>query len=120
MPADTGPTYAALGCTWRFLVTSEEATGSYTTMEIGVPPGVGPSLHVHEREEEQFYVLEGALTYQVGDDTIQASQGDFIHIPRGMPHGFTCGDEHARVLATFGPGTGIEQHFKDVGEIITA
>jgi quercetin dioxygenase-like cupin family protein len=120
VPADTGPVYEGLGCTWRFLVTSEQAGGSYTTMEIGVPPGVGPGLHVHDREEEQFYVLEGELTYRVGEETIRASVGDFIHIPRHTPHGFTCGETPARVLTTFGPGTGIDDDFKSVSAVSAA
>jgi quercetin dioxygenase-like cupin family protein len=117
--ANTGPLYEALGCTWRFLVSSGEANGNYTTMEIGVPPGVGPSLHLHELEEEQFYVIEGELDYEVGDDAFRACGGDFIHIPRGTLHGFkNVGATPAKLLATFGPGTGVETTFRDAGELI--
>ncbi len=116
VPADTGPLYDAFGCTWRFLVASSEANGSYTTMEIGVPPGVGPGLHLHEAEEEQFYVVEGELDYHVGDEAFTARAGDFIHIPRQTLHGFTnVGGEPAKLVATFGPGTGIEAVFREAG-----
>ncbi len=48
-------------------------------------------MHWHEAEEEQFYVLEGKLTYWIGDHIFQVSAGDFIHIPRQTPHRFTGG-----------------------------
>ena len=63
--AGTGPAYWTAGCMFRFLVSSEEAGGSYTTMEITVPPGEGANPHFHPNEEEQFYVLCGELTYEV-------------------------------------------------------
>ena len=121
VPADTGPLYEALGCTWRFLVSSDQAGGSYTTMEIGVPPSVGPDLHLHEIEDEQFYVIDGELDYQVGESSFRASSGDFIHIPRRTLHGFTnVGSTPAKLLATFGPGTGLEEHFRAAGQQIAA
>ncbi len=90
-------------------------------MEIGVPPGVGPSLHLHETEEEQFYVIDGELDYQVGDESFRASSGDFVHIPRGTLHRFTnAGSRPAKLLATFGPGTGLEEAFRSAGEQIAA
>lgn len=118
VPARTGPAYWTLGSMWRFLVTSEEAGGSYSTMELTVPPGEGANRHHHDDAEEQFYVLEGNVTFWVGDQTIEASPGDFIHIPRGTVHSFENGTTHARLLATFGPGTGVEKIFQEHGELL--
>ncbi|MEX0801570.1 MAG: cupin domain-containing protein [Dehalococcoidia bacterium] len=103
---------------FRFLVTSEQASGSYTTMELTVPPGEGANPHHHDEAEEQFYVLEGEVTFWVADRTIQASSGDFIHIPRGTVHSFENGTTYAKLLATFGPGTGIEKLFQEEGELL--
>lgn len=98
---------------FRFLVSSEEAGGSYTTMEITVPPGEGANPHFHPNEEEQFYVLCGELTYEVDGETIRVGSGDFVHIPRGAVHSFKNEADQAKLLATFGPGTGIERAFLD-------
>ena len=119
VPAGTGPAYRVYGCVFRFLVSSEEAGGSYTTMEITVPPGAGANMHVHDGEEEQFYILQGELTYWIGDDTIEASTGDLIHIPRGTLHGFKNKQTPAKLLATFSPATGIEILFQQDGELIS-
>lgn len=97
-------------CLFTVLVTGEESGGSYTTMELLIPPGKGPGLHFHPAEEEQFYVLEGRLTYWIGEHTFHVSAGDFLHIPRQTPHGFTNSDQPAKLLATFGPA-GPEQQF---------
>ena len=82
VPARTTQGYWFAGGLFNFLVSGEESGGSYTTMEVLVLPGTGPGLHVHDNEEEQFYVLEGELTYWVGNQTIHMSAGDFLHIPR--------------------------------------
>lgn len=104
---------------FRFLVQSHDASGSYTTMEITVPPGEGANPHSHADEEEQFYVIDGDLTYTIDGTRVEAAAGDFVHIPRGVQHSFKNGDRQAKLLATFGPGTGIEQGFIDAGVLMT-
>ena len=116
----SGPAYWTAGCMFRFLVSSVDAGGSYTTMEITVPPGEGANPHSHSAEEEQFYVLEGDLTFEVGGVEFSVGPGDFVHIPRGTVHSFKAAERHARVLATFAPGTGIEQVFIDAGELLSS
>ena len=103
IPARTRRSFWFAGGLFTVLVTGEESGGSYTTMELFVPPGVGPELHQHDAEEEQFYVLSGQLTYQVGPHTFDVKTGDFIHIPRQTPHGFTNGPHPSRLLARFSP-----------------
>ena len=79
VPARTGQAYWVMGDLFTYLVTGEESGGSSFTLEVNVGPGNGPPPHIHHREEEQFYVLEGELTFRVGDQTLQASTGDFVH-----------------------------------------
>ncbi len=117
VPARTTQGYWFADCLFTFLVSGEESGGSYTTMELLIPPGKGAGLHVHDNEEEQFYVLEGKLTYWVGDQTFHVATGDFVHIPRGTMHGFTNGERPAKLLATFSPA-GPERFFKQAGELI--
>ncbi len=119
VPARTTQGYWAADCLFNFLVSGEESGGSYTTMELLIPPGKGPGLHVHDNEEEQFYVLEGELTYWVGDQTLHVATGDFVHIPRGIAHGFTNGERPAKLLATFSPSlVDFEKGVKEGGEMM--
>jgi quercetin dioxygenase-like cupin family protein len=114
IPARTRRSFWFAECLFTILVTGEEAGGSYTTMELLIPPGKGPRMHWHEAEEEQFYVLEGNLTYWIGEHVFQVSAGDFIHIPRQTPHRFTGGEQPSRLLATFSPA-GPEHAFLEAG-----
>ena len=58
-----GRTIAVVGDVYRFLATGNETNGKYAIWEAIVPPGGGPPLHVHSREEEVFYILEGEITF---------------------------------------------------------
>ena len=58
-----GRTIAVVGDVYRFLATGEDTNGKYALWEAIVPPGGGPPPHVHSREEEGFYVLEGEITF---------------------------------------------------------
>src|SRR5205807_8647597 len=62
-----GRTIAVVGDVYRFLATGDDTNGKYALWEAIVPPGGGPPPHVHSREEEGFYILEGEITLQVGE-----------------------------------------------------
>jgi quercetin dioxygenase-like cupin family protein len=112
-PVSTGPAYWGPGDRYTFLVTGEESGGAYFAMEAYVPPGGGPPPHIHTREDETFYVLEGQLEFLLGEETIVAGVGDFVSVPRGTVHCFhNPGTETARLLLTFTPA-GIEGFFKE-------
>ena len=70
-----GRTIAVVGDVYRFLATGEDTNGKYALWEAVVPPGGGPPPHVHSREEEGFYILEGEITVQVGDERLVATPG---------------------------------------------
>jgi len=119
VPAGTGRAYWGAGDTYTFLVTGEESGGSYFTMVGQVPPGGGPPPHIHHREEEQFYILDGELTFRVGDETIRATAGDFVHVPRETIHYFRNeGTMPAKVLITYSPA-GLEKLFEEVFDPVT-
>src|SRR3954465_11118302 len=83
-----GRTIAVVGDVYRFLATGEDTGGRYALWEAMVPPGGGPPPHVHSREEEGFYVLEGEVTFRAGDDRLVATAGMFVNMPVGTPHAF--------------------------------
>jgi hypothetical protein len=66
------------------------------------PEGEGP-LHVHYREDEGFWVLEGQLTFEVGEETIEAGPGSFVFGPKDVPHRFTVESGPARLLFILSP-----------------
>jgi quercetin dioxygenase-like cupin family protein len=107
--------YSVYGDRFSFLVTTEEAGGSYCAMAVLVSPNGGPGPHLHEDADEQFYVIEGALTYTIAGETFRATTGDLIFIPRRTVHAFVNGDAPSRLLATFTPGANVEQEFLGAG-----
>ncbi len=114
--ADTGPAFWGPGDRYTFLVTGAQSDGAYFIMEALVPPDGGPPPHIHLREQESFYLLDGTLDIQMGDTVVQASRGDFVHIPCGTVHCFrNTGQNTARMLLIFSPG-GIERFFEETLE----
>jgi quercetin dioxygenase-like cupin family protein len=110
-----GRTIAVVGDVYRFLATGEDTNGKYAMWEAIVPPGGGPPPHVHSREEEGFYILEGEITVHVGDERIVATAGMFANMPVGMPHSFKNeSDRPAKMLISVAPA-GLEQMFFEVG-----
>jgi quercetin dioxygenase-like cupin family protein len=100
---------------YRFLATGEDTNGKYAMWEAIVPPGGGPPPHVHSREEEGFYILEGEITVDVGDERIVATVGMFANMPVGTPHSFKNeSGTPARMLISIAHA-GLEQMFFEVG-----
>ncbi len=110
-----GRTIAIVGDVYRFLATGADTGGAYASFEALVPPGGGPPPHVHTREAENFYVLEGELTVRAGDQTVCAGAGAFVHLPPGLAHSFRNeSDAPARMIITVTPA-GLEEMFFEVG-----
>ena len=75
-----------------------------TIVEITERPGVEGPLHVHHREDEAFWVLEGSVTIEIGDDDDRSVAGDYAIGPRDIPHRYTVGDAGCRMLYICTPG----------------
>src|SRR5207248_3771062 len=89
--------------------------GKYALWEAIVPPGGGPPPHVHSREEEGFYILEGEITFTVNGEKIVATAGMFANMPVGTPHSFKNeSDKLAKMLISVAPA-GLERMFMEVG-----
>ena len=82
--------------------TKEQTGGHYTLVEVLEPEGEAP-LHVHYREDEGFWVLEGQLTFEVGEEIIKAGPGSFVFGPKDVPHRFTVESGPARLLFILSP-----------------
>jgi quercetin dioxygenase-like cupin family protein len=78
--------------------TAEDTDGRLTIVEVTEPPGSEAPLHVHHREDEGFWILEGSVTFYVGDEVVEASAGDFAWGPRDIPHRYSVGPDGCRML----------------------
>jgi len=110
-----GRCIAVVGDMYRFLATGEDTDGKYALWEALVSPGGGPPLHVHSREEEGFYILEGEITLQLGDKRLVATAGMFVNMPVGTPHSFKNESSRpAKLLISVAPA-GLEKMFFEFG-----
>lgn len=108
-------TIAVVGDVYRFLATGDDTTGRYAMWEAIVPPGGGPPPHVHSREEEGFYILEGEITFTVNGEKIVVKAGTFANMPVGTPHSFKNeSDQPAKMLISVAPA-GLEKMFFELG-----
>jgi quercetin dioxygenase-like cupin family protein len=113
-PAE-GRTIAVVGDLYRFLATGEDTNGKYALWEALVPPGGGPPPHTYSQEEEGFYILEGEITFTMGDQRLVVSPGTFANMPVGTPHSFKNESGRlARMLISVAPA-GLEKMFFEVG-----
>jgi quercetin dioxygenase-like cupin family protein len=113
-PAE-GRTIAVVGDVYRFLATGEDTNGKYALWEALVPPGGGPPPHVHSREEEGFYILEGEITFTISGERVVAKAGMFANMPVGTPHSFKNeSGKPAKMLISVAPA-GLEKMFFEVG-----
>jgi len=92
------------------LISAEETNGEFSLLKFQMRKGYGPPLHVHEREDEGNYILEGEIMYQIGEQTIIARAGDYVFLPRNIPHTFNLISETASTLLFITPG-GFEEMF---------
>ena len=110
-----GRTIAVVGDVYHFLVTGKETNGKYAMWEAIVPPGGGPPPHIHSREEEGFYILEGEITFQIGEKQVLAVAGMFANMPAGTPHSFkNVSGKPAKMIISVAPA-GLEEMFFEFG-----
>jgi quercetin dioxygenase-like cupin family protein len=101
----------------RIKATAEDTGGAYGLVESWIRAGASPPLHVHHREDEAFFVLEGRIRFHVDGRDILAGPGSFVFLPRDVPHTFLVeGDEDAHMLTLLSPGGG-ERFFLEAGRI---
>jgi mannose-6-phosphate isomerase-like protein (cupin superfamily) len=91
---------------------TKATNGSLTVLELLVAPKSGPALHIHVREDEVWWVLEGDFRFKAGDTMFRTSAGGMVFGPRGLPHNFqNIGDAPGRLLIITSP-SGVERFFE--------
>ena len=112
---DEGEAIWAFGVLATIKASHETTGGRVAVIEHCAPQGAGSPLHVHRREDEWFYVIEGALAFWVGGDVIEAPAGSFVFGPRDIPHTFVVTSPEARFLLVTEPA-GFEGFMRTVGQ----
>lgn len=93
---------------FKVLISPEQTGGTMALVDMTLPKGGDPPLHIHSREDETFYMIEGALTFFIGETVIKASAGEAVFAPRQVPHQFKIESEKARFLILITPGQFLE------------
>ena len=97
--ADEGEPLWCAGVLTTIKVDAGQGAGAFGVVEDRAPRGSGTPLHRHDADDEAFYVLEGEMTFYLGDETpFAASPGSFVHIPSGTVHAFRVDSDTARYL----------------------
>jgi mannose-6-phosphate isomerase-like protein (cupin superfamily) len=105
LQADDGQQFSVLGAAMIYKATADETRGAYSLAIETTPPGGGLPLHVHSREDEAMYVLEGEYEIECGGEVTRATPGMFVFLPRGTPNRYrNCGASPSRFIYITSPG----------------
>ena len=92
------------------ITSASETNGAFSLVKNVMRKGFEPPLHMHTREDESNLILKGEILFTVGDKTIHAKAGDYIHLPKNVPHTFKLLSDTAETLLIITPG-GFEEMF---------
>jgi quercetin dioxygenase-like cupin family protein len=116
--AGKGKQLNVLGHSVTVKLSKTETQGNHYVFEVVTPPGLGIPPHVHDREDELIYVVEGEYGIMLGDKNFQANAGDEIYFPKHIPHAFqNTGSKAGRTLWTVIPGGNFEEFFDKLGAL---
>jgi mannose-6-phosphate isomerase-like protein (cupin superfamily) len=102
----------------RFMIDGSETGERFSLVEHPMSPrALAAPLHVHTREDEYSFVLEGRMGALLGDDVVEAGPGDLVFKPRNQWHTFwNAGDEPCRILEIIAPA-GFERFFRELSDM---
>jgi quercetin dioxygenase-like cupin family protein len=117
LPPGGGRSYDVGGMRGTIKADGPESDGQHCFSEWTLQPGdQGPPPHLHKQHQEAFYVVEGTMTFQVGEEEIEAPAGSFVLIPAGIVHKFSNPTEApATCVNVWLPG-GFEGYFSEMIE----
>src|SRR3954465_5300831 len=105
----------------RFMIDGSEAGERFSLVEHPLSPrALAAPLHLHTREDEYSYVLEGTLGALLGDDVVEAGPGTWVFKPRNQWHTFwNAGDTPCEIIEVISPA-GFENFFRELAEVYAA
>ena len=114
LTARDGPQLWFTGTRMNVKAGGAQTGGAFTFIEWSAPAGFGPPLHVHGREDEAFYIIDGQISVECGAKRFTAGPGDFTFLPRGIPHTFLVTRGPVRGLQITAPA-GFEEFIAEAG-----
>jgi mannose-6-phosphate isomerase-like protein (cupin superfamily) len=117
--AGEGESVWSLGGRFTMKLTGDVTEKRFSITEALAFRATEPPLHVHQREDEAWYILDGQLTFHIAGEVLTAGPGSFVFGPMGVPHTFTVDVEPSRVLVFASPA-GFEQFALDLGHPATS
>jgi quercetin dioxygenase-like cupin family protein len=105
---------------WTWKANGRDNQGRFDFLVAEIAYRTGPPLHTHAAQEDSFYVVEGVLTVQLGDDVVELGAGDFATAPPGVPHSVTNAhaDQRAcRVAFLMTPGIGFDEYIGQIDQV---
>jgi quercetin dioxygenase-like cupin family protein len=105
-------TRAIPGAVFNFLAMGNETEGRHSLIKISVQRGAEPPAHTHSREDESYFILKGSVRYTIGADQLTVNEGEYVYLPKDVPHSFQILSEQAELLMWLSPA-GLEQWFWD-------
>lgn len=114
-----GDTLVVMGMPLRFLCDAQDTAGAWSLMEEDIPIGHGPPPHRHDWDEA-YYVIGGALDFQVDGQPVRIEAGDFLYLPRNTVHAFKGGSEAPARILIFATPAHSSAFFKDVNREVQA
>ncbi len=93
-------------------VSSKDTDGKLTVFEYTGNVRGGPPLHIHHKQDEIFFIVEGEYTFKVGEDIHYLKRGDTIFLPRKVPHAFTQTSDKGKMYFMFQPSGKMEDYFR--------
>ena len=119
VPADGGKSFWLFTDLFTIKVVGEDTGEAFALAEQTAYTSFSPPPHIHHREDESYYILEGEFEFTADSRTFTAGPGSFVHLPKGGLHLHrNAGDTPARALVLHAPA-GVERLVEDAGEPAT-
>ncbi|MGH9024451.1 MAG: cupin domain-containing protein [Acidimicrobiia bacterium] len=120
VPPGSGRAVSLGGIGVVFKIAGSQTAGAFSIVEHPVQPGVLVPPHLHSREDEYSFVIEGEVGARVGDREVSGGPGTYILKPRGVPHTFwNAGTTLARLVEIISPA-GFDRYFEDMAALVPA
>jgi mannose-6-phosphate isomerase-like protein (cupin superfamily) len=118
LPSRDGTQIPAIGLGITLKAEGKATRDAYSLFEYAIPPETnGPPLHTHTREDESFVCLAGRLDVTLGDSEYVLEYGDYMYLPRDVPHAFRNPySDESRVISVVSPA-GLERYYQALAEL---
>lgn len=115
MNRDVAPAYWEVDILWLLLADGAQTGGAFSLLEQLCPKGSGPPPHTHT-QMENFYIMDGEITFLVDGKEFVGRKGSFVNVPPGTVHSFRVDTETALILNMYVPA-GFEIMISELGEV---